>query len=84
MFKHILVPLDLGRNERSLRTARTLARQNGARVTLLHVIQRIEDIPAAELRRFYCRHPEEQDLETQLGWTALVATDGGTVPLGAH
>jgi nucleotide-binding universal stress UspA family protein len=30
-----------------------LAARNGARVTLLHVIQRIEHVPMAELRGFY-------------------------------
>ena len=42
MFKHLLVPLDLSdRNARLLRIALSLARQSGARVTLLHVVDRI-------------------------------------------
>ncbi len=54
MFRHILVPLDLsGKNEAALKTALRLAEQNRARVTLLHVIQRIEHVPEAELRGFY-------------------------------
>ena len=54
MFRHILVPLDLSsRNDAALDTALRLAEQNGARVSLLHVIQRIEHVPAAELRAFY-------------------------------
>jgi len=53
MFKRLLVPIDLSdRNERTLRTALGLARQSGARVTLLHVIYRIGD---GELRAFYQR-----------------------------
>jgi nucleotide-binding universal stress UspA family protein len=53
-FAHVLVPLDLSRgNERALDTALGLAAQNGARVTLLHVIHRIEHVPAGELRGFY-------------------------------
>ena len=53
MFKRLLVPIDLSdRNERTLRTARELARQSRARVTLLHVIYRIGD---GELRGFYQR-----------------------------
>ena len=60
MFAHILVPLDLGpRNERALVTARTLAVNNRARVTLLHVVEQIEHVPVAELRRFYARLEKE-------------------------
>jgi nucleotide-binding universal stress UspA family protein len=56
MFKHILVPVDLGPGGgRPLATARAMARPNRARVTLLHVIQRIEHVPPAELRAFYRR-----------------------------
>jgi nucleotide-binding universal stress UspA family protein len=54
MFRHILVPLDLSpRNDAALDTALRLAEQNRARVSLLHVIQRIDHVPAAELRAFY-------------------------------
>jgi nucleotide-binding universal stress UspA family protein len=53
-FAHILVPLDLSaRNRRALSTALELARANRARVTLLHVVQRIADLPLAEVRGFY-------------------------------
>ena len=56
MFTHLLVPLDLSRkNEPALGTAVALAVHNRARVTLLHVIQRIEHIPTSDLRRFYAR-----------------------------
>lgn len=56
MFRHILVPLDLSaRHDAALKTALQLADQNRARVTLLHVIQRIEHVPEAELRSFYRR-----------------------------
>jgi nucleotide-binding universal stress UspA family protein len=54
MFQHILAPIDLGRgSERALRTALGMARQWDARVTLLHVVQRIEHVPAGEVRSFY-------------------------------
>jgi nucleotide-binding universal stress UspA family protein len=54
MFKHILVPIDLSRrNERALSAALDLAQANGARVTLLHVIQRIEHVAFADVRSFY-------------------------------
>jgi nucleotide-binding universal stress UspA family protein len=53
-FQNILVPLDLSaRNQRALSTALELARANRARITLLHVIQRIADLPPAEVRGFY-------------------------------
>jgi nucleotide-binding universal stress UspA family protein len=56
MFKRILLPVDLSdRHERTIRTALVLARQAGARVTLLHVIQRVPDLPFDELRDFYAR-----------------------------
>jgi nucleotide-binding universal stress UspA family protein len=56
MFKHVLLPLDLDRvNQRVLATAREFASQRGARLTLVHVIQRIEHVPFEELRPFYRR-----------------------------
>lgn len=55
MFDHILVPLDLsGKNRSQLAVAAELAGR-GTRVTVLHVIERIEDIPFAEVRDFYRR-----------------------------
>ncbi len=54
MFKHILVPIDLSdRNARALTAALELARQSRARVTLLHVIQSVQNIPPGELKGFY-------------------------------
>jgi nucleotide-binding universal stress UspA family protein len=56
MFKHILVPIDLSdKNARTLRTALMLATQNRARVTLLHVVQHVANIPLGEMRPFYRR-----------------------------
>jgi universal stress protein A len=56
MFKHLLVPLDLSqRNARTLKIALGLARQSRARVTLLHVIHRVEGADFDELRIFYDR-----------------------------
>ena len=54
MFKHILVPIDLSdRHARALTAALALARQSRARVTLLHVIQSVQNIPPDELKAFY-------------------------------
>jgi nucleotide-binding universal stress UspA family protein len=56
MFRHIVVPIDLSeRQGRMLRLARVLARTSGARVTLLHVVQRVGGLPPGELRGFYQR-----------------------------
>jgi universal stress protein A len=56
VFRRILVPLDLSaRNERTIATARDLARRHRARVTLLHVVQQIPDVAAGELDEFYRR-----------------------------
>ena len=56
MFKHILVPLDLSaKNARALAVVLEMAQRNHARVTLLHVIQRIEHIPLGEMQAFYRR-----------------------------
>lgn len=56
-FRHILVPVDItGRNRRAAEIARSLAAENQARVTLLHVIQTIgrdEDEVDEETQRFY-------------------------------
>jgi universal stress protein A len=56
MFKHILVPLDLSaKNARALAVALEMAQRDHARVTLLHVIQRIEHLPLGEMQTFYRR-----------------------------
>jgi nucleotide-binding universal stress UspA family protein len=56
MFHNILVPIDLSqRNAPTLRIALGLARAGRARVTLLHVIQRIDRVPPRELAPFYRR-----------------------------
>ena len=51
MFRHVLVPIDLSdRNERAVRAAFELAASTTARVTLLHVTQRVGGIAPAELK----------------------------------
>jgi universal stress protein A len=52
----VLVPTDLTeRTRRALQLADTLAARDLARVTLLHVIETIDGLPADELRGFYRR-----------------------------
>ena len=54
MFRHILVPVDFTKkNAKALEMAARLAEGTKARVTLLHVIERIERIPPDELETFY-------------------------------
>ena len=54
MFGSILVPLDFTRkNAAALRIALNLAKQNGSRVTLMHVIETIEYADDEEIAAFY-------------------------------
>ncbi|HEY7649194.1 MAG TPA: universal stress protein [Methylomirabilota bacterium] len=56
MFDHIVVPLDLSqRNTQALATARALAERLDARVTLLHVVQKLARVSVGEMRAFYRR-----------------------------
>lgn len=54
MFTHLLVPIDLStKNARILAVALALAERDRARVTLLHVIERVEGVPVSEIQGFY-------------------------------
>ena len=56
MFQHILIPVDFSeRNRAAVDVARDLAKQNAARLTLIHVIETIEYISVEEMRDFYAR-----------------------------
>ena len=62
MFTHVLLPLDLSaKNERALTVALAMAAQNRARVTLLHIVQRVEHISLGEMRSFYDRLREQAE-----------------------
>ncbi|HVH56845.1 MAG TPA: universal stress protein [Vicinamibacterales bacterium] len=55
-FRHILVPTDLTeRTEKALQLASQLARRDGGRVTLLHVIETIPGLTFGEASRLYQR-----------------------------
>lgn len=59
MFQHVLLPTDLSEGVKpALQVARDLARQNGARLTLLHVVQTIEHLPFRGLKGFYAQLKE--------------------------
>ena len=52
-FQHILVPLDFTeRNDIALSTARDIAVENKARVTLIHVVETIDDAEDEETQAF--------------------------------
>ncbi len=56
IFTHILVPVDFTeKNSPALETAKTLATQNNARITLLHVVETIEYVVGEEVEGFYDR-----------------------------
>lgn len=54
MFRRILVPVDFtAKNERALARARQLAELAGGEVTLVHVVETLEDELDADLEGFY-------------------------------
>jgi nucleotide-binding universal stress UspA family protein len=60
MFEHILVPLRLGTADAALiEPALGLARLSPAEVTLVHVVEKVAGMPAAEVRRFHERLVEK-------------------------
>jgi nucleotide-binding universal stress UspA family protein len=62
MYRHILLPVDLSdRNTRAVETAAELASATGARVTLLHIIEAIEDAGVEEFEDFYRRLQEKAE-----------------------
>jgi nucleotide-binding universal stress UspA family protein len=54
MFKHILIPTDLSdRNRKALQIAVKMAKEDQAEITLLHVIETIEDADSEDFKKFY-------------------------------
>lgn len=65
-FQHLLVPLDFTtKNVPALDIAFEIAAQNEARVTLLHVIETIEDVSDEEMQDFYDRLEARADRELE-------------------
>lgn len=76
VFRHILVPIDLSdRHQRVIDVARGIAAAAGARLTVMHVVQRIEGIPPRELQSFYARL--EQSARKRLERTVHTLAAGG-------
>jgi nucleotide-binding universal stress UspA family protein len=54
MFKHILLPTDLtDRNRKAMEIAIKMAQEDRAGITLLHVIETIEDADTEDFQKFY-------------------------------
>lgn len=65
-FKHLLVPLDFSnKNQPALDISFEIAAQNQARVTLLHVIETVDDSADRELQEFYDRLEARADRELE-------------------
>ena len=65
-FQHILVPLDFTpKNQAALDVAFELASQNRSTVTLLHAIERIENVPQEELQSFYAQIAARAEAELE-------------------
>jgi nucleotide-binding universal stress UspA family protein len=63
-FRHILVPVDFtAKNQAALEIARELASQNKASVTLLHVIETIDNLQDEDLTAFYTRLASRAETE---------------------
>lgn len=76
MFQHILVPVDLtDKNVAAISTVSRLASLNGAQVTLVHVIEVIEDADFDELSDFY-RRLEEKARKRITSWVERLGREG--------
>lgn len=76
MFSQILVPVDFtAKNEAALAVARELATTSGGNVTVLHVIERIDEEADEELDRFYERL--EERARERMEPTLAALGDGG-------
>ena len=65
MFKKILIPVDFtDKNLSALDRAYQLAKWSHGTVTLIHVIKRVENIPAEELKQFY--HQLEKSAQNKM------------------
>ena len=76
MFKRILIPVDFtDKNLAALDRAYQLAKWSHGTVTLFHVIERVENIPAEELKHFYDQL--EQNAKNKMNQYAATFTEHG-------
>ena len=72
MFEHILIPLDFSdKNTAAIEMATGLADRYRAHVTLLHVVETIDDVADDELKGFYQKLEERADRRLDQAKTAL-------------
>lgn len=73
MFRKILVPVDLSdRSEAAVREAAELAEPSSGSITLLHVIETIQDVLPGELEDFYRRLRDKAE-EALRSWATELA-----------
>ena len=76
MFRKILVPVDFtAKNERALATARGMAELAGGEITLVHVVETLEDELDTDLAGFYRRL--EAKAEAKMAPTLASLGEGG-------
>ncbi|MGD8858937.1 MAG: universal stress protein [Myxococcales bacterium] len=76
MYSHILLPVDLtGGNAAALQAVGELARSQDASITLLHVIEEIENGPSEELESFYAELTAKAE-EVVGSWAEELAGQG--------
>ncbi len=76
MFRRILVPIDLSEKNRiAVETAADLAQPDSTTLTLLHVIETIQDVPFEEIEDFYQTLRERAE-ESIGGWAAELTGKG--------
>ena len=76
MFRNILVPVDLSeKNQMAVQAAADLSDPATASVTLLHVIETIQDVPFEEIEDFY-RTLRERAQESIGKWAAELTAKG--------
>ena len=79
MYDKILIPVDLSSaNEAVFATARELADPDRTDITLLHVIETLQDDEPGEMDDFYEELRQEAD-EKMTAWAAEIAEDGFAV-----
>jgi len=76
MYRNVLIPVDLsGKGDIAVDAATEVADPKQAAVTLLHVVETLQDVEYDELETFYRRIKEKAE-ETLAHWTEALAARG--------
>ena len=84
-FKKILVPVDFGPlNAAAIETAAWTAGKSGGRITLLHVIEKVEHLPDESLQAFYTSLEAKAGVKMQALASGLPSAllEGGEIVFG--